>query len=114
METKFTKGEWRAVEEYDGWAVRVPDKKPGTVYVCKEINQGVDGGEADAKLIAAAPELFNKCKQIVAWLNKLADAAEERCKNNRFSTLVEANKADAKNYRATARDIETAIKKATS
>lgn len=68
---------------------------------------------ANARLIAAAPELLDKCIKIVKWLNMLADAADKRCINNRLESLVEANKADAKNYRATAADIEKVITKAT-
>lgn len=51
---------WTAFEEYAGWAVKVVESKPsiGTLYVCREINQGHDGGEAHAKLIAAAPDLL--------------------------------------------------------
>lgn len=66
---------------------------------------------ANARLIAAAPELLEKCVKITGWLNKLADAAERRCIGNRFESLVEANRADAKNYRNTANDIQKIIDK---
>jgi myo-inositol catabolism protein IolC len=57
---KFTEGKWKAVEEYDGWAVVKVQKgfTVGRIFVAQRIEQGYDGGKADAKLIAAAPELY--------------------------------------------------------
>ena len=53
--------------------------------------------DANARLIAAAPELLEKCEKIVAWLDRLAN---------------QANEADAKNYRKTAEDVRKTIHKA--
>ena len=68
--------------------------------------------KANAELIAAAPDLLEKCEKIVAWLDRLADKSSELAKDTRFVTLAEANAADAKNYRKTADDIRIVIKKA--
>jgi vacuolar-type H+-ATPase subunit E/Vma4 len=69
--------------------------------------------EADARLIAAAPDLLEKCEKIVRWLDKLAARSEESTKDRRFVSPSEAHQADAKNYRATADDIRAVIAKAT-
>lgn len=70
--------------------------------------------EADARLIAAAPDLLEKCIKVSSWLNRLADAAEQLAKESeRFPSLADANRADAMNYRRTAEDIQLVIAKAT-
>lgn len=55
----------------------------------------------NARLIAAAPDLLEAGEKLVAWLHRLANDSE-------------AYKADAAaaNFRATAKDMEQAIKKA--
>jgi len=67
--TKHTKGEWKAIEKkYEGWVVVLNERIPiGTTYIARDINQGHDGGEADAKLIAAAPELLNALQEIFKY-----------------------------------------------
>jgi hypothetical protein len=62
----------------------------------------------------AVRELISTCERIIAWLDRLAAAAEERAKDKRFITLAEANEADARNYRATSADVQKAIKKASA
>jgi hypothetical protein len=57
-------------------------------------------------------ELLQKCEKVANWLSRLASAAEERAKDTRFIALSEANAADAKNYRATEKDIRDSIAKA--
>lgn len=57
-------------------------------------------------------ELTAKCKKISAWLHRVAADDEVRAKDKRFISLAEACAADAKNYRATAADIDAAIAKA--
>lgn len=74
---------------------------------------GTPEDKANASLIAAAPDLLEKCKKIVSWLDKLADQSEESAKDRRFVSLSDAHQADAKNYRATADDIRAVIAKAT-
>lgn len=55
---KHTPGPWKVAEEYDGWTVYKPDGEIGRTVIAREIEQGYDGGAADARLIAAAPELL--------------------------------------------------------
>lgn len=57
------------------------------------------------------PKLVAVAHKVEAWLLRLAKAADERAKNTTFETLVEANQADAKNYRAVARDLHTELAK---
>jgi hypothetical protein len=62
--------------------------------------------EVNKKLVA-------KLKQAAAWLNRLADLREKESKNyENFKSLQNDCLADAKNYRATAKDIEATIQKA--
>ena len=80
-------------------------------------NPDIDGNhkrqDANARLIAVAPELLGKCEKVVAWLDRLASHAEANAaKNDRFPSLKEAEIADAKNYRASAKDIRAVIAKA--
>lgn len=64
-ETKHTPGPWKAVEEYNGWAIEGPTPAGHmSDYIASEINKGRDMGEADAKLIAAAPELLEALRVI--------------------------------------------------
>lgn len=106
---KHTPGPWQIDYGYNRIIKSIgpcfPDEYAGSTWL--EVT------EADARLIAIAPELLEKCKKIVCWLDKLAARSEEAAKDRRFITLSEANQADAKNYRATADDIRAVISKAT-
>jgi hypothetical protein len=106
MENKHTPAPWFCKQEKPFAGVDVYAEGE---YICTTSGNA----KANALLIASAPELLEKCIKIVKWLNMLANAADARCINNRFETLVEANKADAKNYRTTAQDIQKVIDKAT-
>lgn len=55
--------------------------------------------------------LVAACERIIKWLDQLAAAATERAKDGSFVTLQEANRLDAKNYRATAASVQAAIDK---
>ena len=68
--------------------------------------------EANARLIAAAPLMFEKLQRVVVWLEKLAASSEKRAEDKRFLSLSEANTEDAKNWRATAKDISAILAKA--
>lgn len=116
-EQKHTPGPWvaRPRKHTNGaeWEVIA-----GDYFVCAfGFSPNDDGNdpeaEANARLIAAAPDLLAKCEKIVAWLDRLAAKAEREAKDCRFITLKEAYEADAKNYRATAADVRTAIAQAT-
>lgn len=67
---------------------------------------------ANARLIAAAPDLYSEAVKVVEWLDRLANRADELAKDRRFPCLADANAADAKNYRASARGLKEAIAKA--
>jgi len=69
---------------------------------------------ANARLIAAAPDLYTEAVRIVEWLERLAAGTETLAKDTRFITLAEANAADAKNYRASAKGLRAAIAKASA
>ncbi len=56
--------------------------------------------------------LLEACKKVEAWLLGLAEQAEARAKDSGFQTLVDANRADARNYRAVARDLRVGIAQA--
>ncbi len=90
----------------------------GGVAVCEPIPTGHASTweivEANAHLIAAAPELLAKCHKIVEWLTKLADRSDQLATetSGRFDAYADANRADAKNYRAVITDINTVIAKA--
>jgi len=70
---KITKGEWIvAIDEFeDGFSVQLNDNGPGISFIAKEICQGEDQGEADAKLIAAAPELLEELKETNELIEEL-------------------------------------------
>lgn len=77
MKTEFTKGEWIAVE--------LP-KKYG--YCTHEIHYSEKGecitdgvyGEANAKLIAAAPDLLEACLEVIKVWNEDGDNGEIQMK----------------------------------
>jgi hypothetical protein len=50
-----------------------------------------------------------KLEKVAAYCDRLAERAEANAKDSRFISLAKANEADAKNWRATAMDIRTAI-----
>ena len=62
--------------------------------------------------VNAHEEMLAALQRVTKWLIRCAEADEERAKDTRFSTLSEACTADAKNYRATAKDLQGAIDKA--
>ncbi len=124
--SKHTSGEWRWFKRDNAEDSEIPFgiDVPKGMGSCQPIvdtaafppntHSNLERMEADIKLIAAAPDLLAKCIKVSEWLNRLADAAEKRASTcDRFTSLKEANLADAKNYRTTAKDIERVINKAT-
>lgn len=68
METKHTPGPWAYIVP-DGYVVRHPQVYSDTGPVCNATWLGdrrIDELRANARLIAAAPELFNALAEIVA------------------------------------------------
>ena len=68
--------------------------------------------EADARLIAAVPELYEEAVKMVEWLGTLADHSVEQSKITRFPGLAEANAKDAVNFRKSTEGLRAAIAKA--
>jgi len=114
-----TPGPWKVHTKKNG-TLGIDAKEPDGSY-CQPARVNGDPEDkvygpttrANARLIAAAPDLLKKCQQIVAWLDKLARHSEGQAATTRFETMREACLADAKNYRATAKDVQAAIAKAT-
>ena len=70
-------------------------------------------GRANARLIAQAPAMAEKLDKVATWLERLAESAEQAAINHReFQSLAEAERADAKNYRATAKDVRRVLRDA--
>lgn len=70
---EILKENWRAIQtEDEEWAVIEVEEKPsfGTLYVCQDICQGHDNGEAHAKLIAAAPDLLKAVQSLLAMMER--------------------------------------------
>ncbi len=67
-EIKHTPGPWRVIEERDGYAVTTK-ARIGVEYIANEICQGRDGGKADAKLIAATPEMLQAGELLISAIN---------------------------------------------
>ena len=72
-ETKWTPGPWEEVAPADDiWPPRV---FAGSKIICMADNSDMtyDEKRANANLIAAAPELFDACLDLLAWHDALAD-----------------------------------------
>lgn len=55
--------------------------------------------------------LLDVCEKIRAWLDRLAERCDKQAQDHRFESLVDANVADAKNYRAVVRELKAAVAK---
>jgi hypothetical protein len=113
--SKHTPGPWSWSEDM---AVDTPGEVARTVDAPAEAvlyhNAGWDVKAADRALIAAAPDFYREAVRVVEWLDRIADAADERARTCGYPSLAEANAADAKNYRASAKGLRAAISKAES
>jgi len=99
---KFTEGPWSGpVNNADRFEIQGGGRR---IAVVDKIE--------DACLMLAAPLMFEKLQKVVKWLEMLATNAEKRAEDKRFLSLSEANAADAKNWRATAKDINEILAKA--
>ena len=117
-----TPGPWQAKPEMLSRDFHIAGRSPTVVKGDNEIasvarppRSGAgrsEEAEANAHLIAAAPELYREAIQVVEWLDRLAARADENAKDTRFQSLADANAADAKNYRASAKGLRAAIAKA--
>lgn len=120
---KHTPGPWTQWSDHANvFAGKVRDNLPHNingenvrqVCSCDSEDIGDDEQSANARLVAAAPDLMAACVRIVAWLDRLAEHAEQQAKDTRFITLSGAFASDAKNYRVTATDVRRSITKATT
>ena len=57
--------------------------------------------------------VYIEASRVVDWIEKLADAAEKRAKDRSFSSLADANAADAANYRASVKLLKKALEEMT-
>ncbi len=108
-EAKHTPGPWEANngEGYSIWSIYAPSRSA----IARVIGDGAET-DANANLIAAAPELLEKCKKVRSWLLRLAENSEKQAVACGFETLKKAYEHDARNYRSTAADIDSVIAKA--
>jgi len=101
----FTPGPWTAIIQAD-------DDIPPQVFAAKGHVLCATFREADARLIAAAPDMYAQHAKVAAWLDMLAAQADRMAKDTRFKTLADASAADARNYRAVAAEIRATMAKA--
>lgn len=76
--TKHTPGPWAV--DYSGPArIAIVDTSGSEVALCSKQNDDGDTDEANARLIAASPELFEACKVLLATgsFNKHGEHAEQ-------------------------------------
>lgn len=72
-------------------------------------NEIIDLFEQARAELRRMEELLAEGKKLVAWLEGLADMSDKAGAITRFASLAEANKADAKNYRATAKEMKRLV-----
>lgn len=92
------------------WETHVSDT--GIGWVATAHSDTEEGSKQLANLIAAAPKMHAKLDKIATWLEANAKRNEESAKTCNFESLKQAYIADAKNYRATAKDIRKLLKEA--
>ena len=115
----ITKGEWVVGQgtikgldgEHIGVALKENTKKiiasTGFVGASDEVES-----LANATLIAAAPDMYEKLLKLKKWLQMLLADAKEHLKTCRFESLNKAYRSDIKNFEATIADIDKALNKA--
>jgi len=114
---------WRIYRGNENISERTPPEGRSylwNIWVVDEDNQAIaqihsnDDAklEANANLIVAAPELYDKVLKICHWLEMLLRNAEHQLISCRFITLKKALEADVENYKATLKDIRMALIKA--
>jgi hypothetical protein len=68
MKTKHTPGPWLLVSREVGGAIQIVDSHPATLRICTVTNAHND--EANAHLIAAAPELLKQLESALACIER--------------------------------------------
>lgn len=93
-EAKFTKGPWEVMPEQvtGGYLVKPVDWSRGVCTVTQRDphplrGQGIDWGqaEANARLIAAAPELYDAAVKAIALLESLGMSGSDECQELFFA-----------------------------
>ena len=98
-EPKHTPGEWRVGFENAGIMAQCIERNPGWIPVtgpCMSFAFGavvamVDG-EANARLIAAAPEMYEALRTLTPWIDELlrdGDAKERKAIDKAYAILAE-------------------------
>ncbi len=114
----YTKGEWEAGSHNDEPLARSEmviygEDDQRVAEVCRTGFTPYEEAQANAHLIAAAPDMYQKLIKIKKWLTMLLEDAQQHLKTERnFITLVDAWEHDIKNYKATIADIDLALAKA--
>lgn len=73
METKFTKGEWEHAIEKEGMNINDVIKHNNQYIATIHVTGTTEEWKANAKLIAAAPDLLAACNWAVNQFKRLAD-----------------------------------------
>jgi hypothetical protein len=98
-------------------APRVRDQDVAAIITSYETLPGMkalaldlrDEREAHAVLGEEYAKAVRKLDKVASWLERQADVDEQHGKDNRFESLSEAYRADAKMRRATAADLRATI-----
>lgn len=95
METKHTKGEWQRHPVQRGLVVTIDEKNQifNLPITTVELQDSILESEANAKLIAAAPDLLAALNQCVTLLSPSAivmDVHKEMVRNDAIETIKKA------------------------
>ena len=84
MSEKHTPGPWEAVrsssdlDEWAGWRIKQPGSGLCDVAYVDDADAGPPVAEADARLIAAAPDLLAALEELYGWAAPLPEGMEQR------------------------------------
>ncbi len=99
MSTNHTPGPWELQENGAAFNLRSPDRVDHFVILLGMTHNNPDEFSANARLIAAAPDLLAALDRCIGWVGKLiADGGHERCAmpNDAVQSLAQAEAAIAK------------------
>lgn len=110
---EYTPGEWKVSSK--GISIVGEDEFP--IALCYpdtrlKSPESLTQMQANARLIAAAPDLYEKLLKVKQWVAMLLNHTEHQILTCNFITLKKALEADIKNYKVTLADIEQALAKA--
>ena len=95
-----TLGPWQIIKVYDGWIIEGRDTGHGlTICVSNEGREGLSNrrpeNEANARLIAAAPDMLTALREVEDFLDDRSDV-DDGIPNDAMRHLVEVRAAIAK------------------